>query len=156
MKFRYVFNHIISIASFLDLMSSRLRPPSSMGRCRNCAAILGLASWPHMKLDTIFATAVSMAGGIPCAFVKNWVWPPTIACMIRRLPFKVGCALSHFSSFDLMVSRMGSQGVASFAPFPIHAPRIRTASFSCAIRILPGRGCWSSWLIFLVDCTCLL
>ena len=29
---RYAFTHIISIASFLEFMSSRFRPPSSSGR----------------------------------------------------------------------------------------------------------------------------
>ena len=40
-KFRYARSHVISIASFWALMSSRFRPPFSIGMYRVFRAILG-------------------------------------------------------------------------------------------------------------------
>ena len=52
-KFRYAFSHMISIASFRALMSSRLRPPSSIGLYRVSRAILGEKSLSQRKSHMI-------------------------------------------------------------------------------------------------------
>ena len=50
---RYVFSHIKSIASFLAFMSRRLRPPSSMGHCRNSRVSLGPVVLPQFRLKPV-------------------------------------------------------------------------------------------------------
>jgi hypothetical protein len=71
-------------------------------------------------------------------------------------PFRVGCPLFHRSSLILILSKIGSQGEASFTQFPIHAPRERVASPSFAIRMFSFSVLWSSWLIFLISSTVIL
>jgi hypothetical protein len=48
--------------------------------------ILGEESSSHMKSRRIFVRAFSMAVGMPCAFVRNCVWPLTIVWIIIFLP----------------------------------------------------------------------
>ena len=152
-KFRYVFNQMISIASFLALMSRTFSPPLWMGRHRVAMAIWGLIPWFHRNLLIIFVSASLMCEGIPWAFARNCVWPPMIACMMTCFPLRVRCTLSHRSSFVLIVSSTGSQGVRSRVSLPIHAPRILMASPSQAILISGGKGLSSCVLIFLVSVT---
>ena len=102
-----------------------------------------------MNFLMILASAFSIGAGIPWAFVRNCVWPPIIAWMISRFPFRVGCAFSHNSSLVLIVFSIGSQGVISSTLLPIQAPSILTASPSWAMRILAGSWVWSVGLIFL-------
>jgi len=89
-KLRYNFSHMILIASFLDSMSRIFRPPSLIGYCRVCAAILGLDSLPHRKSLINLVNAFSISCGIPWAFIRNWVWPPTMAWMTSHFLFRVG------------------------------------------------------------------
>jgi hypothetical protein len=142
----------MSISSLRAHRSRRLRPPSLVGFCSCSSAILGEESSSHMKFQIVLVSAASMCGGMPCAFVRNWVYPPTTSMiwMIAFLPFIVGWVFFHLSRFLCVLSTMGSQGVASFVLFPIHAPRDLTASPSSAIYILPFSGFVSSWLIFRV------
>jgi len=126
-KFRYVFNQMISIASFLDLMSRTFRPPLWIGRRRLAMAIRGLVPWSHMNLLIMSINASSMCGGIPWALARNCVWPPMIACMMIRFPLRVRCAFSHRFSFILMVSSTSSSVSAAPArlrlkPEPESAP----------------------------------
>src|SRR5260221_6146867 len=123
-KLRYAFSHMSSIASFLDSMSNRLRPLSSLVDCRLALAILAFASCPHINLLISLVNADSTDAGMPCAFVRNWVCPPITVCMMSFFPFRVGWVLSQLLSFALMTSFIGSQGVASFTSLPIQAPSI--------------------------------
>lgn len=148
-KLRYVFSHIMSIASFLVLMLRRFSPPSSSGLCSMCKAILGEESLSQMKVVAIFIRAFSTASGIPCTWVRNCVWPPITAWMIMRRPSKVGCSLFQVFSLWLILSITGSQGVMSSALFPTQAPRMRMASPSFAMCILSSKIWSSSGFIFL-------
>lgn len=85
-KLRYSFNHMISIASFLEWMFSRLRPPWLVGRLRKSRVILGDESSSHMKFLIILVRIDSIEAGIPWALVRNWVRPPIIACVMSFLP----------------------------------------------------------------------
>lgn len=53
-------------------------------------AMLGAESFPYMKFLIIFVKAVSIDWGIPWAFVRNWVHPPTTACTMVFRPYRVG------------------------------------------------------------------
>ena len=88
--FRYPFSHITLIASFLALMSRIFRPPSLIDLYRYSRAILGEVLLSHMESLIIWVRASSMFGGIPWAIVRNWVWPPMIAWIMRRFPYSVG------------------------------------------------------------------
>ena len=57
----------MSIASFLALTLRRFSPPSSIGLCSVCRAILGDESSSQMKTVAILFSAFSIASGIPCA-----------------------------------------------------------------------------------------
>ncbi len=149
-KFRYCLSHIISIASFLALIFRIFSPPSLIGRCSVSIAMRGAFSPSHMRVLIILMMASSMWVGIPCAFVRNCVWPPIIAWIISRFPYSVGCMFSHLLILAFILSNIGSHGAALFTLFPIHAPRILTASPSLAIVTLSSRGLLSSTLIFLV------
>ena len=72
-KFRYAFNQMISIASFLDLMSRIFRPPLWMGRRRLAMAICGRVSCSQRNLLVMFVSTFSMCGGIPWALARNCV-----------------------------------------------------------------------------------
>jgi len=72
-KFRYAFNQMISIASFLDLISRIFRPTSWMGRCRLAMAICGHVPCSQRNLLVMFVSAFSMCGGIPWALARNCV-----------------------------------------------------------------------------------
>lgn len=152
-KSRYVLSHVISMASFRARMLRRFRPPALMGICRYCKAILGDESSFHMKSRIIFVRAVSIGTGIPCALVRNCVRPPTTAWMMIRLPSKVGLLLLQRSRSFLILSRIGSHGVASLVWLPIHAPRDRIASPSSAMCMRGSKGSLSCWLIFQVVAT---
>ena len=67
-----------------------------------------------MKFQIVLVSAASMCGGIPCAFVINWVCPPTIIWMMAFLPFMVGCVFFHLSKFLCILSTMASQGVVKY------------------------------------------
>jgi hypothetical protein len=70
-KFRYNFSQTISMASFLEWMFNRLRPPSLGGRHRKSRAILGDESFSHINFLVILVRAVLIEGGIPCALARN-------------------------------------------------------------------------------------
>lgn len=81
------------------VMSIRPRPPSAMGR----------SSRP-------------MLIGIPCAFVRNCVIPPTIIWMINFFPSREGCPILHLLRlFSIFVS-VGSQDAVCSVSLPIQAP----------------------------------
>jgi hypothetical protein len=94
-----------------------------------------------------------MLGSISCAFIRNWVWPPMMACMISCLPYIIGWALSQHFNLLLMVSRIGSHGVILLTLLLTHAPRIHTALPSWVIRIFSGSVVSSVELIFLLSVT---
>jgi hypothetical protein len=155
-RFRYDFSHMISMASFLAWMFSRFRPPSLRGWHRKLRVILGDESSSHIKSRISLVRAVSTEVGIPCAWVRNWVWPHTMACTMVFLPKRVGLPLPHWFRSFLMRSRIGSQGVVAFVWFPIHALRERMALPSEAIWIWLFMGDMSSWFIFRVAMTIVL
>jgi hypothetical protein len=138
------------MASFLACMLSRLSPPSLGGRHRNLSEILGDVSFSHMKSRIIFVRAFSIVAGIPCARVRNWVRPPTTACMMVFRPRRVGLLRPQRSRSFLIQSRIGSHGVMALVWFPIHTPRERIASPSAAIWTHSFIGSMSSWFIFRV------
>lgn len=100
-------------------MFRMFRPPSFMGHCRVLGTIQGFDSCPQMNLLIVFSSTFSMGFGMPCAFVRNWVCPPTITWIISHFLFMVGWVFSQVFSLALMVSIMGSHGVASLTLFPI-------------------------------------
>lgn len=140
LKSRYVFSHVISIASFLDCMFRRSSPPSLVGMFRKSRAILGEESSSHIKSRIILVRADSIAVGIPWAFVRNWVRPPMIACIMIFLPCRVGLFLFHLCRSFLIWSNIGSHGAMSFVLLPIQAPRERIASPSTAIWMHASSG----------------
>lgn len=87
---RYDLSHIISMASFHEARSRRLRPPSSMGQYRVSSMIFGMLLSFHMKFLMIFVSAVSIWFGISWAIVRYWVKPPIIIWAIGFLPLSVG------------------------------------------------------------------
>src|SRR6266849_1242101 len=145
-KSRYALSHVISIVSFLALMLIRLRPPFSMGLCRFSRAILDMVPPSQTKLLVIFVRVFSISLGIPCAFARNWVWPPMMAWAISFLPLSVGLDFPHSLRFLFMLSNMGSHGDFRLVLFLIHAPRDRTASPSFAILMRSSSGIWSCGL----------
>src|SRR5216683_1250465 len=106
-KFRFFFNQMMSIASFLTDMSRRSSPPSFIGWHNMLQAILGDESSSHMKPFIILFRAVSMCQGIPCVLARNCMWPPTTAWIISFLPFRVGCSLFHLSRLLFILSVIG-------------------------------------------------
>ena len=123
----------------------RFRPPSSIGLCRTSRASLGEESFSHMKSHIILVMAFSMCLGIPCAFIRNWVCPPTITWIIFALPIMVGFDFPHLPRFLCILSRVISHSAVLLALFPIQAPRDLIASLSFAILILGFSGLASSW-----------
>src|SRR5216683_3426749 len=152
-KFRFFFNQMMSIASFLTDMSRRSSPPSFIGWHNMLQAILGDESSSHMKPFIILFRAVSMCQGIPCVLARNCMWPPTTAWIISFLPFRVGCSLFHLSRLLFILSIIVSQGVLSFVWLPIHAPSILINSPSLVMCIFSVSGLWSCSFSFLVDTT---
>src|ERR1700744_3008158 len=118
-RFRYSFSHISSIASFLILRFSNLIPPIlfSLSRC----VMLNLGAWlvsSHINSLISFVSAILMLSGMPCAFVTNWVRPPTIAWVIKRFLSRVGRIFFHLSKSLCTRSMIGSQGFVSTVLFP--------------------------------------
>ena len=145
-KSRYVFSHIILMASFLAWISNIFRPPFSIGLCRTSRASLGEKSSSHMKSCIILIMAFSMCLGIPCTFARNWVCPPTITWIIFTLPIMVGFDFPHLPRFLCILSSVISHGAASLVLFSIQSPRDLIALPSSAILILGFSGSVSSWL----------
>ena len=87
-----------------------------------------------------------MLSGIPCALVRNWVMPVTTIWMMRRLPSRVGCDLFHMLREAFILLSTGAQGVVSSSPFPIQAPRQRTACPSGAMCTLVLSGLSAGWI----------
>ena len=96
---------------------------------------------------------VSIQAGMPCAWVRNCMWPPTTAWMIRLLPSVLGQTFFHLERLIFILSRIGSHGVWLSVLLPIHTPSIRTASLSLAIQICSGSGDRSSGFSFHVWAT---
>lgn len=132
------------MASFLVLMFSRFKPPSSSGSSSVPGAIHGFASLSQRKFWMSFWIAVSISCGIPWTFARYWVLPPITAWAMILFPYKVGFIFCHLSMLYLTLSIMVPHGVRSFVLFPTHAPKRRTASWSFAILIRS-----SSWLLSL-------
>src|SRR5216683_6868657 len=114
-----------------------------MGFLRVSLAILGDELSSQIKFFIILFRVSSVSFGIPWAWVRNCVCPPTTICIIIFLPLRVGCTFLHLSSLVLILSMIGSQGVRSLVLFPIHAPNIHIASPSFAILMPSGSGIWS-------------
>lgn len=68
---RYVFSHMISITSFLNVRSRRLRPPFSTGQYSISNVILRFVLSFHMKFLIILIRADLMCLGIPWAIAKS-------------------------------------------------------------------------------------
>ena len=81
-KFRKSLSHISSIASLQAHMSRRFSPPSFRGLWSYSSVIVRCMSLSHIKSLMIFVIASSICIGMPCAFVRNSVCPPTTACII--------------------------------------------------------------------------
>lgn len=87
---RYSFSHTSLMVSFLFLRLSSSIPPDSHFMCRESRASLGVTFFPHMK-DLIRPIRVSLTWlGIPWAFVRNWVQPPTMICARSLFPLRDG------------------------------------------------------------------
>lgn len=136
----YILIHVILIASFLILMFSNLIPPSSIGLSRRLLLIGGVFLSFHIKFLICFVIAFSMDFGIPWAFVRNWVIPPTTICIISFFPSREGWPNSHLIKLCSIFSNIGSQDVACSTSFPIHAPKERIGVPSRAIRIWSPQG----------------
>lgn len=123
-----------------------MSPPTSFISDRYFIPSLGVwSASSQMKFWISFVSASRIVSGIPCAFVRNWVRPPTIACTISLFPLSVGWTDFHLSRSLWMRSIMGSQGLVSRVLFPIHAPSDRIASPSFAIRTSFCIGVSSRW-----------
>jgi hypothetical protein len=95
----------------------------------------------HIKSCIIFCIAVSVLCGIPWTFARYWVCLLTIACAMRRLPYRAGCILSHHSRSFLVRSMMGSHGVRSLIWLPIHAPRMSRFPLALSLKTTQMRSC---------------
>jgi hypothetical protein len=73
----YELSQVISIAWLRVGISRRLMPPSDMGRWSLDRLIGGERALFHMKSLIIFVREFSICFGIPWAFVRNCVIPPT-------------------------------------------------------------------------------
>ena len=151
--FKYSFSQVISITSFWAWRSRRFRPPCLIGLYRVSRVILGEESSSHIKSCRIFVRAFSMAIGMPCAFVRNCVWPLTIVWIIIFLPWRVGQVWHHLPRALWILSRIGSQGVRLLVWFPIHVPRERMAFLSLAMCIWLFSGVWSRGFTFHIAMT---
>ena len=153
----YELSHVISMAWFLLAMSRRFIPPSFCGLYSLFRSILGVDP-SQMKFLIILIIAFSMFFGMPCAFVRNCVIPPTVICIIRRLPFREGLPSFHRSSVFEILSSVGSHVAAFSTLFPIHAPRVRIGWPSAAILICGFHGVsfsfsFLSFRIFCLACS---
>jgi hypothetical protein len=126
---------MMSMASFLIFILSRFRPPSSGGSSSVLSAMRGVHPPSQIRSCMIFWIAISVQCGMPWTLARYWVCPPTIACDMSLLPYRVGCILSQQSRSFLMRSRMGSHGVRSLILLPIHPPNKCIVSLSLAILI---------------------
>ena len=70
-KLRYDFSHIMSIASFRQLMLRRFSHPFSIGFCSVLGAILREESSFHMKDVRNLVRAFLTWSSIPCTWVRN-------------------------------------------------------------------------------------
>lgn len=127
-KSRYVLSHVIFTASFLARRSIRLRLPSLIGHCRVSRAILFLVLLSQRKSLVILVSVSSTSVGIPCAFIKNCVWPPIIAWAISFCSSKVRLDLPLCFSTLWTLLNIGFHGVLRFVLFPIQAPSDLTTS----------------------------
>lgn len=102
-------------------------PPLECGCCRCSSEMGGERLSSQMKFRIIFVSALAIGFGIPWAYVRNWVIPPIVIWIISLFPSREGCVLLHSVSLVLILSMIGSHGMVSSRPFPIQAPRHRTA-----------------------------
>ena len=72
-KSRYLFSHMMSMASFLVMISRRSSLPLLIGQHSISQVILGKELSSHMNPLIILFSAISMWGGIPWAFARNCV-----------------------------------------------------------------------------------
>lgn len=79
-KFRYFFNHIISIAWFLCSKSSNFLPPLDFGICKVSVLIGAMVLSPHIKRLCLFISFCSTVFGILCT-----LWSPD-ASFIYTVP----------------------------------------------------------------------
>lgn len=147
----YSLIHVISIALFLVLMFRRSRPPSLMGCSRRAMPIGEFLRSSHMKVRIVFFNTVSIDLGIPCAFVRNWVIPPTTIWTISLFPSSDGWHRFHRFSVFSILPRTGSQVVTLFISFPIHAPSVLIGFPSLAMRICSVHGL--SWALSFLSAT---
>src|ERR1700683_744165 len=100
----YFFSHIIWIASFLALMSSKLIPPLSDGVFIVFRFIEALFP-SHTRVLIIFCSFVSISLGIPWTVVRYCVIPPANMLTISLLDMMVGCCWSHLLNTVCILSR---------------------------------------------------
>lgn len=142
---RYDFSHVNSITWFHVSMSSRFIPPSFLGFMSCCrpspGGNLSLFQINDLMTDCIVFV---MVPGIPCAFVRNCVIPPTIICMISLFMSRVGFVTAHCFSLSCILSIIGDHGCVWSTLFPIQAPRTLVGSLSLVILISRLSGASSS------------
>lgn len=95
----YALSQVMFIAWFLADISIRPIPPSSLGCWRHLRLIGGVRVSFHKNLLISLFRAASIFLGIPWAFVKNCVIPPTNICVISHFPSSDGLPLFQVCRF---------------------------------------------------------